>query len=300
MARLTDMARINPEIFLVIGDLGYGVVENFAKEFPSQFLNAGVAEQNMIGMAAGLASAGRKVFVYSIGNFPTLRCLEQIRNDVCYHDLPVTIVSIGAGFSYGTLGYTHQAIEDIAIMRALPGMRILSPADPFEVNASLDEIISSPSPSYLRLGKSGEKVLQDNQPISVRHPNILRAGTDILIFATGSIASVAISVGDFLESKGISVCVASVIQVKPLSIDPTWFNSFEKVITLEEHSLTGGLGSSIGEWIFSNKANTNFSSFGLKDEIRHLVGSTEYLRTQTGINTANLTEYILGDSSQLS
>lgn len=293
IAGLTAQARVDPSIFLVIGDLGYGVVEDFAKEFPDQFLNAGVAEQNMIGMAAGLASAGKKVFVYSIGNFPTLRCLEQIRNDVCYHDLRVTIVSIGAGFSYGTLGYTHQAIEDIAIMRVLPGMRVLSPSDPHEVNAALELILSTPSPSYLRLGKSGEKTLQDAQPTSITFPNILRNGTDALILSTGSITGVALAAAAELGDKGISTCVASVVQIKPISIDPNWLSSFRHVFTLEEHSLTGGLGSAVGEWLVANQLRVNFANIGLKDEIRHLIGSTDYLRDHTGIGLGDVTNFIL-------
>ena len=156
---LTAQARLNPAIFLVVGDLGYSVIEPFAAEFPDRFLNAGVAEQNMAGLAAGLASEGFHVFTYSIANFPTLRCLEQIRNDICYHNLPVTSVAVGAGLAYGNLGYSHHAVQDIAIFRTLPNLRLLSPADPGEARGAVQWLSANPCPSYLRLGKAGEKHL---------------------------------------------------------------------------------------------------------------------------------------------
>ena len=150
---LSELAKFDERIFLVVGDLGYGVTEPFENQFPNRFLNVGIAEQNMIGFAAGLARSGYKVFVYSIANFPTFRCLEQIRNDLCYEQLDVTVVSVGAGFSYGVLGYSHFAIEDIGIMRTLPNMQVLSPSDSNEVRSLLKYAISTESPKYLRLGK---------------------------------------------------------------------------------------------------------------------------------------------------
>ena len=152
-------ARIRPEIFLVVGDLGYSVVEPFAKEFPDRFLNAGIAEQNMAGVAAGLASEGFHVFTYSIANFPTLRCLEQIRNDICYHGFPVTVVAVGGGLSYGNLGYSHHAVQDLAIMRTLPNIAILAPGDPGETRECVRWLAANPQPSYLRIGKAGESQL---------------------------------------------------------------------------------------------------------------------------------------------
>jgi transketolase len=152
---LVVQARCNPRIFLVVGDLGYSVVESFASEFPNRYLNAGIAEQNMTGIAAGLASEGYHVFTYSIANFPTLRCIEQIRNDICYHKLPVTIVAVGAGLAYGNLGYSHHAVQDIGIMRTMPGLNIFSPSDPGEACQAVRWLSENPRPSYLRLGKAG-------------------------------------------------------------------------------------------------------------------------------------------------
>ena len=152
--QLTKIARNDPNVLLLTGDLGFGVFENFRKEYPKQFLNVGVAEQNMSMIAAGLALKGKRVFTYSIGNFPTLRCLEQIRNDICYHDLNVTIVSIGGGFSYGALGMSHHATEDLSIMRALPNITCVAPSSLEETKDATFQLYKKKGPSYLRLDKS--------------------------------------------------------------------------------------------------------------------------------------------------
>ncbi|MEQ1590702.1 MAG: hypothetical protein ABL902_10165 [Gallionella sp.] len=153
---LVNQASVNDRIALIVGDLGYSVVEPFADRFPKRFINAGVAEQNMMSLAAGMASEGYHVFVYSIANFPTFRCAEQIRNDVDYHQLPVTVVSVGGGLAYGSLGYSHHAVQDYGLMRLMPNMLIASPGDPMEVRACMRYLMTNPQPSYLRLGKAGE------------------------------------------------------------------------------------------------------------------------------------------------
>ena len=185
-------ARKNPKIFLVVGDLGFSVVEPFAKEFPDRFLNAGVAEQNMTGVAAGLASEGYHVFTYSIANFPTLRCLEQIRNDVCYHNLPVTVVSVGAGMAYGNLGYSHHAVQDLAIMRTLPNITVFSPADPGETRECVQWLSFNPRPSYLRIGKAGEPDLHSLRGIFDGPLRVCEGRPDAAIVATGSILKLAL------------------------------------------------------------------------------------------------------------
>ncbi len=165
IAELVDAARNGKNVALVVGDLGYKVVEPFADEFPHLFFNAGIAEQNMMGLAAGLASEGVHVFVYSIGNFPTFRCAEQIRNDVDYHKLSVTVVSVGGGLSYGNLGYSHHAVQDFALMRSMPNMLIAAPGDPMEVRGCFRYLINNPCPSYFRLGKAGEKNFHIDIPL---------------------------------------------------------------------------------------------------------------------------------------
>src|SRR5438445_7860670 len=161
---LNELADRDPRVCLVVGDLGFSVIEEFAERFPDQFLNAGVAEQNMIGLAAGMSMTGKIVLTYSIGNFGTLRCLEQIRNDVCYHRANVKVVAVGGGLAYGNLGVTHHASEDVAIMRALPNMTVVSPGDPIEARLATKAVVALDGPAYLRLGKAGEPVVHEKDP----------------------------------------------------------------------------------------------------------------------------------------
>jgi transketolase len=204
---LIAQARANPKVFLVVGDLGFSVVEPYAAEFPERYLNAGVAEQNMTTVAAGLASEGYHVFTYSIGNFPTLRCLEQIRNDICYHDLSVTVVAVGAGMAYGNLGYSHHAVQDIAVMRALPNLTVYSPADPGETRECMRLIVERSRPSYLRLGKAGEQALHGVSGVAKGVLEI-RSGTAPIAFAaTGSILKSALEAADQLHEKGTEIAV---------------------------------------------------------------------------------------------
>lgn len=287
--KLTNLAEADPNIMFLTGDLGFGVVENFESKFPKQFLNCGVAEQNMIGMAAGLASEGKKVFVYSIANFPTFRCLEQIRNDVCYHELPVTIVAIGSGFSYGSLGYTHQALEDISIMRSLPGLRILSPTDPKEVKECLDLIISDPQPTYLRLGKNGENNLTSEMGRNIEKLNFYNKNKKCLVVTTGSISEECMTAVEKLNDEfKDAFCFSTLTQLKPLTIKKEEIQNFEFVVTVEEHSVVGGLGSIINDFIILNNLKMNVLNIGCPDKIMHQIGSTNYLRSQYGLDSQSL------------
>ena len=288
ISELILLAREDLAIFLVVGDLGYSVIEEFAEEFPDRFLNAGVAEQTMIGVATGLAAAGYKVFVYSIGNFPTMRCLEQIRNDVCYHNRSVTIVAVGAGFSYGSLGYTHHAIEDIAVMRALPHMVVLSPADPYEARALTRQAGESAGPIYLRLGKNGEKNLHERALGSRLAPAlVLRDGSDITILATGSILELALDAHDELLKEGISARIVSVPVIKPLhnAVLESAYGT-RGIVTFEEHSLIGGLGSAVLEKAALEKTRIPIYPIGVtEDTVGKFVGSHDYLREKNGLTT---------------
>lgn len=289
MSELMELAREDPRIFLVIGDLGFSVIEDFAEEFPDRFLNAGVAEQTMIGVAAGLAASGYRVFVYSIGNFPTMRCLEQIRNDVCYHNRSVTVVAVGAGFSYGSLGYTHHAIEDIAVMRALPNMVVFSPSDPIEARALTRMAAQADGPTYLRLGKNGERNLHDAAPTDGLQPaTILREGSDVTILATGSILELALEAHELLMAEGVSTRVVSVPTLKPL--DESVLRSAhgtKGIVTLEEHSLIGGLGSAVMEKAATMRLSLPIYPIGIPEStLGKFVGSQIYMREVHGLTTS--------------
>ena len=282
-------ARKNPKIFLVVGDLGFSVVEPFAKEFPDRFLNAGVAEQNMTGVAAGLASEGYHVFTYSIANFPTLRCLEQIRNDVCYHNLPVTVVSVGAGMAYGNLGYSHHAVQDLAIMRTLPNITVLSPADPGETRECVQWLSLNPRPSYLRIGKAGEPDLHGLRGIFDGPLRVFEGRSDVAIVATGSVLKLAL---DFASEQGPEKCpsVFSMPLIKPLGKEVNnILHGFQRIITLEEHVQEGGLFSALCE---IHLDTSNIFSCAILEEMKSVVGSQDYLRLKAKLQERlyNLTQ----------
>ncbi len=287
---LVNQARINPNIALVVGDLGFSVVEPFADEFPERFINAGVAEQNMIGLAAGLASEGYHVFVYSIANFPTFRCAEQIRNDVDYHRLPVTIVSVGGGVAYGSLGYSHHAVQDFGLMRCLPNMLIGAPGDPMEVRACVRYFVSNPQPSYLRLGKAGERSFHPDIPIIEPGCWLNIAGPSVaegeVALSTGAALQVAME--EFLNSKELYQGVYSM---------PLWgmqskekqnsqIKKTRKLTVFEDHLLDCGFASWMIESLICYKGERPLIvSRSLSSEICQTVGSQEYLNRIGGLAT---------------
>lgn len=284
MESLLLLAQSDQSVMLLVGDLGYGVVEHFASTLPSQYLNVGVAEQNMLGVAAGLASAGHKVFVYSIANFPSLRALEQIRNDVCYHALDVTVVSVGAGMAYGPLGYSHHAIEDVSAIRALPNMTVVSPADAGEARAALREASLRGGPRYIRLGKNGERDLHPAEPSSLHSPIEMRHGSDVTLLGTGPIVAECIAASDILSEAGISAAVVSCPTVTPL--DAEWFSTLPEgtpILTVEEHVLAGGFGSAVLELVNDLELPLRVGRRGLRFPERLPVGSHQYLRSQAGL-----------------
>lgn len=271
---LIAQARLNPSLFLIVGDLGYSVVEPFAQEFPDRFLNAGVAEQNMTGVAAGLASEGYHVFTYSIANFPTLRCLEQIRNDICYHGFPVTIVSVGAGMAYGNLGYSHHAVQDIAILRTLPGISVLSPADPSETRSCVRWLTANPRPSYLRIGKAGEPNLHASSE-DISSPIQIRSGnSSIGLVGTGSILKIALALfaNSPLENSPTIFSMPMVKPILPRAIKS--LSKFKHLIALEEHISEGGLFAALAENL---PATICIHQCSITEETAHLVGSQGWL-----------------------
>lgn len=289
---LVKTARSDERIFLLIGDLGYSVVEPFANEFPGRFVNAGVAEQNMTGVAAGLALSGKIVFTYSIGNFPTIRCLEQIRNDVCYHNADVKIVAVGGGLAYGALGATHHCTEDIAIMRALPNMTVVAPGDPVESALATRAIIERPGPCYLRLGKTGETVIHHKAvDFQLGRAIKVRDGSDATLIATGGMLHSTVQAAEKLAAEGIQARVLSMHTVKPLDAEAVLAAARDTgaVITIEEHSITGGLGSAVAEVLAEHdNANAIFKRIGLCDSFCTEVGSQKHLREVYSLSVGDI------------
>jgi transketolase len=247
---LCELAAADERIWLVCGDLGFGALEPFRDAFPKRYLNAGVAEQNMTGIAAGLALSGKVPFTYSIANFPTFRCLEQIRDDVCYHGCNVKIVSVGAGFSYGAQGYTHHGVEDIAVMRSIPELVVVSPGDPVETKLATRAIVAHAGPCYLRLGKAGEPVVHSAPP-EFRLGRAIRVaeGHDLTLIATGAVLRMVVEAGEGLRREGIRARILSMPTVAPLDVDAVRAAATETpaIVTVEEHGVVGGLGSAVAD-----------------------------------------------------
>lgn len=291
--QIIEEARHNERIFLLVGDLGYHVVEPFVQEFPNRFMNIGIAEQNMAGIAAGLAMSGYNVYFYSIGNFPTLRCLEQIRNDIAYHNANVKIVAVGAGYAYGSLGATHQATEDIGCIRALPGLVVATPGDPVETRAITKLSANYDGPMYIRLGKAGEKVVHKEENLEVTIGDIfpinLVEGNKIAVLACGSILN---DVYHQIEDNNLPYDLFSVPFVKPVNIEQLKGiveNHLDGIITIEEHQKSCGMGSAIIEilndlYIMGKIRNyPKVKRIAIPDEFADVVGTQIYLREYEGL-----------------
>lgn len=294
---LSKMAANDKDIFLITGDLGFGVLDNFAEKFPAQFLNVGVAEQNMTGIATGLALSGYKVFTYSIANFTTLRCLEQIRNDACYHNANVNVVSIGGGFGYGALGMSHHATEDLSIMRSLPNIEVIAPGDDFETKEATKYVVNSSKPSYLRLERASH-TYEDNLGNDFEYGKIrkIREGNDVAIFCAGGVTQVAMNAAKTLSKKDISLGIYSVHSLKVIDYETISkvFENYAGVITIEENNLKGGLGSAISEICIDNKIfPKSLKRMGLEDIYSSVVGSQEYLRDFYNLGEKDLIKNVM-------
>lgn len=290
VAQVLKYALINRDIYLITGDLGFGVLDEFSRKLPEQFINAGVAEQNMTGVAAGLALDKRLVFTYSIANFPTMRCLEQIRNDVLYHGLSVNVIGVGGGFSYGQLGMSHHATEDIGVLRPLPRLRIYAPCDISETIAAVDHVVNEIGPSYIRIDKSmvsGVSV----ECSDVRSLRKLRDGKDVLIVGYGGILQEAIIAAESLMNSGISCAIYSAMSIKPFSEEEfvALARQYDCVVTLEEHSIIGGLASVVAETYCKFGYFPKYRiSFAIADEFCSIVGSQAFLRDSSGISSNHI------------
>jgi transketolase len=289
---LMDLAGQDSRIFLLVGDLGFGVVEPFMQKFPERFLNMGVAEQNMTGVAAGIALTGKIVFTYSIANFPILRCLEQVRNDVCYHRANVKIVSIGGGYSYGALGMSHHATEDLAILRALPEMVVIAPGDPFEAEAATRAAAVYDGPCYLRLGRAGEPTVHESRiDFQLGRAIRVREGDGLTLISTGAMLRTAVDVADLLAARGTPVRVLSMHTVKPLDTEAVLAAAQETraIVTIEEHSIFGGLGGAVAECLAeSAELRVPFRRLGIPQSFSAPPGTQDFLREQCGLSATSI------------
>ena len=293
---LCDLAASNPDVFLLCGDLGYSVLEPFAERFPERYLNAGIAEQNMTQVAVGLAREGYNVFTYSIGNFPTLRCMEQIRYDVCYHQSNVKIVAVGSGYAYGSQGVSHHTTEDLAMLRSLPNMTICTPADPIEAKLAAEYMVNLKGPGYIRINKSGEPTIHQPGTLATITPGYFTQvlqGVDTVVITTGAILGSIISE---IKDLGLNWAVYSSPFIGGYSNESLLelVDQFEHWVTVEEHQLNGGFGSSIVESLNDLYANGVISSMpkvrriGIPNIFISYAGSQDYLRRASGLSLLNI------------
>ena len=289
---LRQEALKNEDIMLLTGDLGFGVLNKYRETLPNQFLNVGIAEQNMTGIATGLALEGYKVFTYSIGNFCTLRCLEQVRNDVCYHYADVKIISVGSGLGYGSLGMSHHATEDVAILRAIPNIKIYSPSDYSEMCACIKDLINTKGPGYVRLAKIKVDTTATRY-VKIDACNAVGPvrNTKLVLLTHGSMVRMA---QDIVTNLGTPCDLYTIAQLKPLpqeSLKKT-LEGRTHVITLEEHNLCGGFGSSICEFLADNQISLPVIRLGLPDQFISVGGTAAELMDHVGLNAKNCVEKI--------
>jgi transketolase len=288
--QLIEEAKINKKIFLLVGDLGFSVIEPYAELFPDRYLNIGIAEQNMAGVAAGLAMEGYCVFLYSIGNFPTLRCMEQIRYDICYHNLNVKIIAIGGGYAYGSLGASHHATEEIGMLRTIPNMVVCAPGDPVEAKAITTFASNYNGPCYIRIGKAGEPIVHKHSidGITIGHILKLKSDGNIALFSTGAMLKYVV---DFVEQNNVDASVYSFPFIKPINkqILVEIIKLHKKIITIEEHQAQGGFGSAILEIINDLIGEGSIENFpilkriAIPDKFYSVAGSQDYLRKLAGL-----------------
>jgi transketolase len=296
-AEVTDLALADPRVVLLSGDIGNRLFDTYKDEHPSRFYNCGVAEASMMSVAAGLAMCELRPFVYTIATFVTARCYEQIRVDVAYHHQPVVIVGVGAGLSYASLGGTHQACDDISLLRALPEMAVVCPADAHEVRAAVRAAALREGPVYLRLGKKGEPVLHRSPPaFAIGRSITMRPGNRVALLGVGTATVLALEAADLLEARGISPRVESFHTLKPLDEETLGelFDGYDVVATVEEHSVIGGAGSAVAEWLAERpRTRARLVRAGTQDFYVHEAGSQEHVRARHGLTAAGIAESVL-------
>ncbi|MCX6973095.1 MAG: transketolase [Verrucomicrobia bacterium] len=289
---ILKIALEDERIVVLSGDIGNRLFDKFKAAMPDRFHNCGVAEANMISLAAGLASSGLRPVCYTITPFVTTRCLEQIKLDVCYHNMPVTIVGTGSGLSYAALGSTHHSFEDLAIMRNLPGMHVLAPADAPELRAAMRWVFGQSQPAYLRIGKKGESVLTPESTFAAGRWQLFRSGSDVSILACGTILGEALEAAGILANAGIQAAVWNCASVKPLDFQVLRGLCGDVVFSIEEHSVLGGFGSAVAEFLSAQKNPPRLIRLGIPDEFLHDCGEQEEARSLCGLDAASLARRI--------
>jgi transketolase len=292
----THIAKRDRNVMLLTGDLGFSVFENFQQLYPRQYINAGVAEQNMTGVAAGLAAEGKIPWIYSIIPFITMRNFEQIRNDICYQNLDVKIVGVGAGFSYGSYGHTHHALEDIGIMRTLPNMVIVCPGDPFEVACATKAAAKYHGPVYIRLGKAGEPSVYKKEPdFQIGKGIIVQKGTDLTIIATSTLLYRGLEVALALKEHRISARLVSMHTLKPFdeTLVRRCARETKAIFSLEEHSNIGGLGSAVAETLAESGSGVKFVRIGVPDRFTKVIGRQEFMHHANGFSVRQIVRTIV-------
>jgi transketolase len=290
------MAKQDKSIFVLTGDLGFSVFENFISNFKDRFINVGVAEQNMIGVAAGLAFAGKTAIAYSIVPFAVIRCLEQIRNDVCFQDMNIKIIGVGAGLQYGSAGSTHYGIEDMAVVRALPNIKILSPACAEEAKLAMRAALSERGPFYIRLGKSlDDGKYLEHCKFKIGKGMIIESGKDLTIICTGSILSEAISAVKLLKNIGISAQLVNMHTIRPFDKDMILQSLKEtgNIFSVEEHRINGGLGSEVAEVLSEAGSSAKLTRIALPDTLIKTVGSRDYLLEHYSMSAKGIVKTIM-------
>jgi transketolase len=290
---ITILAKSSPNLVLLSGDIGNRLFDQYKAISNGNFINCGIAEANMMGVAAGLAMSGLKPIIYTITPFTTTRCFEQIRVDVCYHNVPVIIIGTGSGLSYASLGPTHHSLEDFAIFRAIPNITILAPSDSIELKKCLHEALKMDTPVYMRIGKKGERIVTEESSVFQIGKSVnYKKGKDVCLIGTGTIMSEVLEASELLERNGVSTYVEGFHTIKPLdtkSLDKL-FSLFDVISVIEEHSSIGGLFGAISEWraLENNFYKTHLISLGTKDEFMHEVGSQQHARKKNGIDAFNI------------
>ena len=290
-----SLAKEDKNVILITGDLGFGVLKPYWEAVPEQFLNAGIAEQSMTGIAAGMALEGKTVFTYSIGNFPTLRCYEQIRNDCAYHNANVKIICVGGGFVYGSLGMSHHATEDISALRALPDVTVLAPADADEAEAAVRAMYRTPGTFYLRLGRGGEPMVRSElKDFALGKAIPVCEGEKVAIFSTGAIFDEVQGAITMLREQGIQPAAYTFPTVKPIdaALISEAAQQFDLIVTVEENTVVGGFGSAVAEVLSARTSHAKLLRIGIEDTYSSIVGTQKYLRDHYGLSAEKIAQRI--------